>query len=253
MNSINNRIKKGIKPGFWNATTTLKDFVIITYLVDYDKLRKHIPSNFELVTVKENGIDKAIISAVPFLDEDFYIKRFFPFIKFKFYQTNYRAYVIDKKTGEHLVWFFGTNLGSSIVNIPRLFWKIPWYSAKYKDFSESNNYNLSIQSNFNSGGIQFLKTNEPIQLLKEFKSMNEMMLILTHPIKGVYKKLNGKIGTYRIAHEKMNLKVGENKEMLISLFEDLNLLNKEEMNKPYAIFYLDQIRFDIELPPVDYK
>jgi hypothetical protein len=106
MNSIPNRLKKGIKSGFWNATTLLKYFLIITYLVDADLLRKHIPKQFVLVTINSKGVQKGILSAVPFLDQDFCIKRFFPFIKFKFYQTNYRAYIIDKITGEQLGCFF---------------------------------------------------------------------------------------------------------------------------------------------------
>lgn len=253
MNSLKNRLEKGIKPGFWNATTLLKDFAIITYLVDVEKLRKHIPKQFELVTVNDNGVEKGVMSAVPFLDEDFCIKRFFPFIKFKFYQTNYRVYVIDKKTGEHLVWFFGTNLGSFIVNVPRVLWRIPWHKAIYKDKGKGNDYSLSVKSNFNSGEIKFTKTNESIKLLNGFKNMEEMMLILTHPIKGVYYKLNDKVGTYRIAHNKMELKIGEPKAMYFSLYEKLGLLTKVEMNKPFAIFYMDEIRFDIELPPVNNK
>jgi hypothetical protein len=83
--------------------------------------------------------------------------------------------------------------------------------------------------------------------------MEEMLLVLTHPVKGVYYKLNSKIGTYRIAHEKMNLKIGLPEKLYFSLFENLDLLSKNEMNKPYAIFYLDKVRFDIELPPVNYK
>lgn len=253
MNSLQNRLKKGIKPGFWNATTLLKDFAIITYLVDIDKIRPHIPEQFELVRIREHGVEKGIMSVVPFLDKDFCISRFFPFVKFKFYQTNYRVYVIDKRTGEQLVWFFGTNLGSHIVKIPRLLWRIPWYHAIYNNQSKSRSYSLQIDSKFNSGKIEFTKTNKNIGVLEGFKSMEEMMLILTHPIKGVYYKLNGKIGTYRIAHKKMVLKIGESKSMYFSLFEKLGLLNVEEMKQPFAIFYLDQIRFDIELPPKNYK
>ena len=253
MNSIPNRLKKGIKPSFWNATTLLKDFSIITYLVDVERLRKYIPKQFDLVTVNQHGVERGILSAVPFLDQDFCFKRFFTFVKFKFYQTNYRAYVIDKSTGEQIVWFFGTNLGSCLVNIPRILWAIPWYNAKYKNESKKETYSLSIKSNFNHGYIEYLKTNQPIELLDGFISMEEMILVLTHPIRGVYHKLNGKIGTYSVAHEKMNLKIGEPKSIYFSLFEKLGLLSKIEMNKPFAIFYLDQIRFDIELPPMNYK
>ena len=59
------------------------------------------------------------------------------------------------------------------------------------------------------------------------------------------------IRTYRIAHKKMELKIGTTQSMYFSLYERLGLLTKEEMNKPFSIFYLDEIRFDIELPPVN--
>ncbi|NJN05593.1 MAG: hypothetical protein HC814_03245 [Rhodobacteraceae bacterium] len=45
------------------------------------------------------------MSAVPFLDLDFHFDRVLPFAKFVFGQTNYRVYVIDRRTGEHAVWF----------------------------------------------------------------------------------------------------------------------------------------------------
>jgi len=249
MNSLKNRIQKGIKPGFWNATTLLKDFAIVTYLVEVEKLKKHIPIEFEIVTIEVNGKKMGIMSAVPFLDKDFHIKKFFPFIKFQFYQTNYRVYVKEKSTGEHIAWFFGTNLGSVIVNIPRVLWRIPWHYAKYKDTGKNENYKLNIASKFNSGDIEFTKTNQQIELIEGFESMTEMMLILTHPIKGAYYKLNGEIGTYKIAHPKMELKLGQAKQLYFSLYEKLELLTKDEMNKPFAIFYLNDIRFDIELPP----
>jgi transposase InsO family protein len=76
-----------------------------------------------LVTITgDDGAPKALVSVVPFLDQDFHFVRC-PWPKSRFGQTNYRAYVIDGKTGEHVVWFFGTSLASFLVVVPRVAWK----------------------------------------------------------------------------------------------------------------------------------
>ncbi len=82
--------------------TTLLHFVIVTYMVDPSVLRAHLHPRFEPDCI---GIDGAapqgLVSVVTFLDRDF---RFVvcPWFKSSFGQTNYRSYVTDTVTGEHV-------------------------------------------------------------------------------------------------------------------------------------------------------
>lgn len=118
-------ILKPIPTGGIDAHTSMAHFAIITYCVDPEKLRPLVHERFELVTIPtERHGERALISVVPFLDLDFCFVNC-PWPKFQFGQTNYRAYVIDRETGEHVVWFFGTSLDSVTNLIPRYFWKLP--------------------------------------------------------------------------------------------------------------------------------
>jgi len=119
------------RPSGVDVDTTLSHFAIVTYLVAPDVLRRHVHTRFELDVINHNGFDAALlhvpepfgsakfldrwhpptgfwdrllVSVVPFVDQDFRFSKF-PWLKRRFGQTNYRAYVTDTETGEHVVWF----------------------------------------------------------------------------------------------------------------------------------------------------
>ncbi len=116
-------------PSGLDVETTLAHFAIITYMVEPEALRPHVHERFELDCIPSpDGSQKALISVVPFVDRDFRFVRC-PWPTWAFGQTNYRAYVTDSESGEHVAWFFGTSLASATVNIPRFVWRLPWHNA----------------------------------------------------------------------------------------------------------------------------
>ncbi len=238
-----------------HTDTDLKDFALINYALPKERLQKHIPDSFEIPEFEIDGKKMAMLSVVPFYDDNFRLS-YIPSLKFSFFQTNFRAYVINKKTSEHVAWFFGTTLGSQFVMIPQLLWKLPWYYAKYNSRCEYSstekrfkNYETSISSEWCNAIIELEDTGKEINDIKGFTSNDEMRLILTHPIEGYFRQTNGRIGTYSIWHEEMVGTMGKAKRLYFSLFERLNLLSKEEMNNPHSIFLCPRIKFRICLPP----
>jgi uncharacterized protein YqjF (DUF2071 family) len=118
--------------GLLTVETTLAHFAIVTYAVKPEALRPHVHTRFELDTVLLNdGRRQALVSVVPFLDLDFRLTRC-PWPRQRFGQTNYRAYVTDRESGEHVAWFFGTALDTFFVNVPRHAWKLPWHHARIR-------------------------------------------------------------------------------------------------------------------------
>ncbi len=244
-----------------DVRTNLKHFALINYALPKERLLKYIPEEFfEIPEFEIKGKKMAMMSAVPFLDLDFY----FPKISkktFSFMQTNYRVYVIDKKTNQHAVWFFGTTLGSVYVYIPKFFFKIPWYYAKYKTSFEYNtiekryyDYQISTKSKFIFGDmrVSISDTGKKIEKLDGFKTLEEMKLILTHPFSGYFYRSDKKFGTYSIWHEEMNLSLAKANDLYFGLFENLELLSKEEMQNPHSIFLTPEILFEVYLPPKRY-
>ena len=119
------------RPTGADVETSLAHFSIITYLADPTVARRHIHPRFELDLVEIDGDSHALLSVVPFLDFDFHFASL-PWFKWTFGQTNYRMYVTDTETGEHVVWFLGTTLDSSSVVIPRYLWNLPWHRGRIR-------------------------------------------------------------------------------------------------------------------------
>ncbi len=249
------RIKTRKKRSLLDVNTQLEHFAIITYKVPIDKIRHLIPKPFKLWTFTENNNTYALISAVPFKDNDFSFYRVSRLIKFDFFQTNFRTYIIDKRDNTTSAWFFGTTLGSITAIIPEKIWKMPWKYGEYQfhynlDKGNYSKYKMSFKSKLGNGVIAITGTTNKMQLLPCFNSLEEQIHILTHPVIGYYSLANkNKLGTYEIWHPKMNLKEGIANNLYFELFEKLGFLTKEEMNKPYSILITPKIEFDILLPP----
>ena len=221
----------------------------------------HIPTErFIIPEFDVHGEKVAFLSVVPFLDCDFSFYRLVPFWKMKFAQTNHRVYVIDRQTGEHMVWFLGTTLGSRMVHPAQWLWQIPWHLAKYEMdcvydsvISHYTNYAINIESEWGGGHIEIEDSGQPIELCAGFSSLDEMMLILTHPVQGYYWCRNGRLGGYSVWHEIMQLTQGRPKHIYLNLYERLGILSKAEMQTPHSIFICPKITFEVHMPPKQYQ
>lgn len=235
------------------VSTLLRHFSIITYLVELEKLRAVIPEKFDIYTIVVDNKQFGLVSAVTFIDKDFHFKKIFPFWKLQFPQTNYRAYVVDKYTGEKCAWFFGTGLGSPLVVIPKRLWKMPWFFSKYKTYFDYKDrylsYKIEISAPNSSATIDIEEHETSNFITKDFRNSEEARLILTHPVTGYFSRSDGNIGRYKIWHPKMEIKTGRCKNAYFEKFEKLRLLSMDEMNKPYSILLTKEIEFIIDLPP----
>jgi hypothetical protein len=244
-------------PRLFDVHTELHHFALINYALPKLRLQSLIPTERFLIPEFDiNGQTLAMMSVVPFVDVDFRFARLAPFLAFAFPQTNYRVYLIDKTTGEHVVWFLGTTLGSHYVNFPRLWWRIPWHYGRYQvdcrfDARQQRYWHFAyqIQSDWGTAQIHLEHMGEPLTLQPGFASLDEMVLILTHPVTGFYYRLNGKLGSYTVWHDLIPLTTGRAKHLYFSRLETLGLLSLAEMQQPHSIFICPQIAFDIHLPP----
>jgi hypothetical protein len=243
--------------GRWDVVTTLQHFALITYALPKERLSRYIAEDrYEIAQFEINGQLLSLLSAVPFLDKDFHFAHFFPFLHFNFGQTNYRAYVRDNQTGEHAVWFFGTTLGSWLVNVPRLMWRLPWHAGKYRidcrysaAASRYSVFRYGIDSDWADAEIDLIDTGQSPALLPGFQSMPEQTTILTHPLDGFFYRLDGRLGHYAIWHNVIGLTTGTARHLQFGLFERLGLLSQSEMQKPHSILICPQVEFQVILPP----
>ena len=239
-----------------DIVSPLRHFALITYAVPVERLTPHIPGErFEVPVFEIDGKRLALLSVVPFIDDGF---RFwlFPFVRFHFAQTNYRVYVIDRASGQPCVWFFGTTLGGWPVRVARRLWKIPWYPAKYSHRCEVDpasgryvTFQYETWSDWGDARVDLEDTGTPIPVLPGFASKDEMVLVLTHPVDGYFRRLDGNLGTYSVSHEVLALTVGAAKDLYFALLERLKVLTPEEMQTPHSVLLCPETRFHIYMPP----
>ncbi len=253
---LNQRLKP-ICPNILDVESKLTHFALINYALPKNRLEKYIPAErFEIPEFDIDGEKMALMSAVPFLDEDFKFTKLFPFKSFRFMQTNFRVYVVDRQTNEQVVWFFGTTLGAYYVYLPKILWKIPWHYAKYQTEFEYDNaakkynrFEVKSESDWCSSNINILDTGEPVASHAGFENLDAIKLILTHPIQGFFYRTDNKLGTYSVWHKELEITQGTADGIYFSLYERLGLLSKAEMNNPVSIFICPEIVFQVILPP----
>ncbi|KXX68728.1 DUF2071 domain-containing protein [Flammeovirga sp. SJP92] len=249
--------QKPLKQRF-NVHTFLEHFSIVSYKVELHKIAPLIPEPFKLWTFESGDREYALISAVTFKDKDFQFHNINPKPKFAFYQTNFRSYIINKKTNEHCAWFFGTNLGSVSHIIPKYLWKMPWEQAKYQcafhvEANVYQEYSVLFESKTGKGIVEIEGSTLEMQLLEGFKSIEEQFFILTHPVEGFYHTRDHQLGTYEIWHPKMKLQMGTAKKLYFEFLERLGLVSEHEMNEPHSVLITPSIEFEVILPPKKVK
>ncbi|MFT7617152.1 MAG: hypothetical protein ACI97A_000786 [Planctomycetota bacterium] len=253
--SFNQEMLTKKTPGLFDVETTLAHFAIVTYYVDPESLRVHIDERFEPDCVETPDGKKALVSVVPFLDRDFRYVRF-PWLQWEFGQTNYRAYVTDKETGEHVAWFFGTVLDSIFVNIPRHLWKLPWHRAKIrfdtsydKEQARYTRYRMSATSDWASAELELEDSGQELKSLDGFLSLESGRVILTHPMIGAFNRRDGRLGSYSIWHDKLELTTGRAVTARFPLLHRLGLVEKGDLSGLHSVLIQPRTEFTIYLPP----
>jgi uncharacterized protein YqjF (DUF2071 family) len=233
-----------------DVTTTLADFAIITFAVEPERLAAILPPELEPeVVTLDSGRTCALVSAVPFRDLDFRFG-FAPWLRFKFGQTNYRAYV--RYRGTRCVWFFGTTLDTRWVAIPRYRWKLPWHRARMTFDSawtgtRCDRYNLTATGAWGDADVALTGTDEPVGRLDGFVDTDDTRVVLTHPLAGYFRRRDNAIGSYSVWHAPIDLRIGSATRARFAVFEELGLVAPDAV--PHSVLVAPTTEFIVLLPP----
>ncbi len=233
----------------------LQHFAIITYAVEPSRFDGLFPERFKLDTVEVDGEEKGLISVVPFIDVDF-TSAVYPFPKFTMGQTNYRIYIVDTETGERCVWFLGTTLDSWTLAIPRLIWNLPWYPGSVSfncDFSVDTglyaHYSMETEANWAPASVVLKQESSQNIELPGFADTETGLVYLTHPLAGFYFRRDGKLGTYRVWHKKLNVLPARLESASFGLLKKMGLVTETEQQDPHSVLIEPINKFTIYLPP----
>lgn len=237
-------------PRAQDVVTTLADFAIATYDVSPEALAGLLPAGFAPDTFTlADGRRRAFVSAVPFRDLDF---RFHaaPWARFAFAQTNYRAYVTYQ--GKRCVWFFGTTLDTPFVTVPRLAWKLPWHRARTRleagwDGDRLVSYDLQTRGRWGEARLQLEDDGAPAGTLDGFEDEDACAFVLTHPLTGYMHRLDGRLTTYSVWHERLAMQRARPLEARFEVFENLGLVERSQA--PHSVLVQRETEFLIQLPP----
>ena len=234
-----------------DAATTLVDVALTTFAVEPMAMARLLPRGVVPDTVTlDDGRSRALVSAVTFRDLEFRLA-FASRLRFAFVQTNYRAYV---RIGDRrLVWFFGTSLDSPLVAVPRLAWRMPWHGGTMRleatwDGERCTSYRQSTRAKWGSADLELEGTDEPVGRLDGFADRDETLLVLTHPLDGLYRRRDGGLGGYSVWHERFAPRVGIARKARFELFEQLGLV--EPGAAPHSVMLQRTIDFAVLLPPL---
>ena len=236
----------------------LEHFTMATWAVAPEKLLPHYdPERFELDLVETNDGPRALVSAVSFLNADFRVA-LAPFAPMVFGQTNYRFYVVDRSTGEHATWFFGTTLGHDVVHVARGIFKLPWHSAEYtfetaRDATgRYTRFREIVRSEWAPAVYDLVDTGERVTCATApgYPDEDAMRLRLTHPVTGYFHRADdGAVGTYSVWHDYLDLRVARPRHLRIELFARLGLVDDAEMARPHSVLITPRALFHIHMPP----
>lgn len=244
-----------IEPSGIDVQTSLAHFAIITYLIDPAAARRLIHDRFELDLLEVDGLSYALLSVVPFVDFDFRFTNL-PWFNWRFGQTNYRIYVTDSETGEHVVWFLGTTLDSNSVVIPRYLWKLPWHRGQIRfdcEFDEANKryakYRMVTSNSWADGEVELQDSGEMPSQLDGFSTVESGLVLLTHPRLGYYYRRDGKLGTYSIWHDRLEPSLSNVSRARFDLLDRLQLTRSGDLSNVHSVLICRQADFTVYLPP----
>ncbi|PJX23513.1 hypothetical protein CAP50_07980 [Psychrobacter sp. L7] len=166
------------------------------------------------------------------------------------------CYIIDKQTGERCVWFLGTTLDSWTLAVPRYVWQLPWHPAKvsfdcqFDDASELyTKYVMNAQSDWAAASVSLQQTGEEILSFAGFPNIESALIYITHPLAGFYHRRDGKLGTYRVWHKRLEVKPATLISANFKLLSDFGIVPTSEQNNPYSVLVEPLNEFTIYLPP----
>lgn len=232
-----------------DVSSVLQGFVITTFDVPVDALAAFLPRGLEPEAFPLEGGDRAMVSAVSFLNTRFFVG-FAPFVRLTCAQTNYRAYI--RRGGARCVWFFGTALDSVFVHLPRLAWRLPWHRARVRREARFEGEALrSLSWHARAEGaeerLEVEGTGERLGLLPGFRTAEDTHEILTHPLVGYLRRRDGRIATYGVDHAHLVMEVARPIEARFERFEALGLVRSGQA--PHSVLVQRETHFVVRLPP----
>lgn len=153
-------------------------------------------------------------------------------------------------------WFLGTTLDSWTLAVPRYLWNLPWHSASMTfdchfddQTGKYKKYSVTADSEWAAASVSLEQKTENTFSFAGFPNAESMLIYLTHPLAGFYYRRDGKLGTYRVWHKRLDVRPASLISADFKLLSKLGIVTASEQNHPYSVLIEPLNEFTIYLPP----
>ena len=119
--------------------------------------------------------------------------------------------------------------------------QLPWHPAQIEFDCQQDaegrytQYKMRTQSAWATSDVHLSQSEHDPWLFEGFPNLESYQVFLTHPLAGFYHRRDGKLGSYRVWHGRLNPKPATLHSARFELLARLNLVCYEDQLKPYSV------------------
>jgi uncharacterized protein YqjF (DUF2071 family) len=231
-------------------SVTVKNFALITYSVPAERIRMHLPTDYELETFQGQDGLRGFVSTTCFCNQD-YRPRGINIPRHTFNESTYRTYVTHK--GRKGVYFFGRYLGTRVAWLCQRPVTRHVYNADFTistDKERRSNYSSYVCDAASEAGVTSfsLKALEVPRAQPPFPSADALVQFLTYRLHGFYTDSLGAQGHMPVQHPRMTAVAGQLSTGRFGLWEELGIVTEEEAVDPYSVLVIPEVPFRLYAP-----
>ena len=227
----------------------IKSFALLTYSVPAARVRAHLPSMYELQTYGRQPDEHCLVTTTCFCNEDFR-PALLRMPRLTFNEITYRTYVAHR--GREGVYFFGRFLGSAAAHVPQRVFARDTYLADFDVSIQEGAAGIDsyvCRASSPRGETSFsLRATGPLRPSEPFDDGDEMALWLTVRLHGFYAGSLGVQGHMPVGHPYVRPYGGELSSAYLGLWEELEVLDRDEMQDPHSVLVVPEVPFVLHPP-----
>ncbi|HEV3473217.1 MAG TPA: DUF2071 domain-containing protein [Actinomycetota bacterium] len=227
----------------------IDNFAVVTHRVAAERVRRHLPQQYDLETFYDNGSEYAFVSATCFCNRDFrWAAIGHP--RHTFNETTYRTYVTYK--GDKGVYFFGRYLGTRAATIGQ---RITSRDAWHADFeidveADADGFDAYVcKVSSEAGETSFaLQARDAPAAKGPFATGEEHAQFLTYRLHGYFTSSLGFQAEGLVDHPRTQPFEGTLRSAYLGLWDKLGFLSPEEMGEPFSVLAIPRVPFRLRWP-----
>jgi uncharacterized protein YqjF (DUF2071 family) len=227
----------------------VENFALVTHRVPADRVRRHLPEAYDLETFEDGTEEYCFVSATCFCNRNFHFNML-PRPRYTFNESTYRTYISFK--GTRAVYFFGRYLGTPLALMTQRALNRDVFKAEFDLSIERGprgyvSYVCNASSAQGETSFSLEATAQPPEK-PPWTSGEEHGQYLTYRLDGHFTSSIGLQAHSPVSHQRMRPFSGKLHEGRFELWEQLEIVPREEANNPYSILVAPGTHFTLYLP-----